>query len=57
MISNKVLSGQVCFCTICGTEVSVIKAGSGKLSPVCCDKQMILKESVSPIIAVYAEVK
>ncbi|MDI6794853.1 MAG: hypothetical protein QME81_18635 [bacterium] len=42
-------SGQVYRCPICGAEVTVIRAGSGRLTPRCCNTGMILKEKPSRV--------
>lgn len=41
----QVKRGQTYFCSICGAETLVIRAGKGgKLRPVCCNQPMVVME-------------
>ncbi|MFQ5586384.1 MAG: hypothetical protein ACE5GF_06150 [Thermodesulfobacteriota bacterium] len=41
--------GNVYRCPVCGAELSVIRAGGGRLAPVCCNRRMELLERVNKV--------
>jgi desulfoferrodoxin-like iron-binding protein len=48
-VMAKNILGQTYFCSICGSEISVIRNGKGKLSPVCCERPMVLREKINRV--------
>jgi desulfoferrodoxin-like iron-binding protein len=40
MPDNVIRIGQTYYCTVCGSEVTVIRAMEGDLVPVCCKRPM-----------------
>jgi len=45
----KNILGQTYFCPVCGAEISLIRSGKGKLSPVCCERPMVLVEKINRV--------
>ena len=48
-MKNANIKWQVYYCPVCGAEVSVIRAGTGKLTPHCCNQPMQLLSKVNTI--------
>jgi desulfoferrodoxin-like iron-binding protein len=44
-----VKKGQPFYCSVCGSEVTVIRAGRAVPTPVCCEKLMIAR----PVLLVF----
>lgn len=49
MKSGDQVLGQVYRCPVCGAELSVIRPGKGGLSPVCCNKGMVLLVRINTV--------
>ena len=39
--------GQTYRCLVCGSETLVIKAGKGKLRPICCNQPQVLQKKLT----------
>lgn len=48
-VKGKNLLGRVYRCRICGAELSVIKSGSGRLRPICCNTEMTALKAVHTV--------
>jgi len=45
----KPTKGLVYFCSVCGAEITVVRAGDGYLSPRCCNIPMEFKGRVTTV--------
>ena len=44
-----VFQGLVFVCSNCGSEVTLVRAGAGRLTPRCCNRPMLLREGLARV--------
>jgi competence CoiA-like predicted nuclease len=47
MVRN--MLGQTYLCPVCGAEISLVRSGNGELTPVCCERPMVLREKINRV--------